>query len=90
MVLVGKRRTDPTTHKKGQWLCLKTLGLTMREVEVFKWVARGKCNAGVAAILGISRRTVQKHLERIFIKLGVNNRTAAVAAFYELKLGKRM
>lgn len=41
------------------------------------WVARGKTNADVAAILGISARTVQKHLENVFGKLGVETRTAA-------------
>jgi DNA-binding CsgD family transcriptional regulator len=43
------------------------------------WVAQGKTNPEIGLILGISRRTVQKHLERIYIKLGVENRTAATA-----------
>ena len=51
--------------------------LTARERQVLDWVARGKTNADVAAILGISARTVQKHLENIFGKLGVETRTAA-------------
>ncbi len=53
------------------------LGLSTRESEVLGWVARGKTNPEIGQILGISRRTVQKHLERIYIKLGVENRTAA-------------
>ena len=58
---------------------LRSLGLTRRETEVLGWVAQGKSNAEVAAILGMSPRTVQKHLERIFQKLGVETRTAAAA-----------
>ncbi len=55
------------------------LGLSTRESEILGWVARGKTNPEIGKILGISRRTVQKHLERIYIKLGVENRTAAAA-----------
>jgi DNA-binding CsgD family transcriptional regulator len=56
---------------------LECLGLTPREAEVLAWVAQGKTNTEVAAILGSSTRTVQKHLEHIFTKLGVETRTAA-------------
>jgi DNA-binding CsgD family transcriptional regulator len=52
-------------------------GLTPREREVLGWVAAGKTNAQIAAILGAMPRTVAKHLERIFEKLGVETRTAA-------------
>ncbi len=51
--------------------------LTKREAEVLAWVAQGKTNWEVAKILGASPRTVQKHLEHIFQKLGVETRTAA-------------
>ena len=54
------------------------LALTPREREVLDWVAAGKTNRDVAAILGASPRTVEKHLERIYEKLGVETRTAAV------------
>ncbi|MDF3832665.1 response regulator [Cupriavidus basilensis] len=54
--------------------------LTPREAEVMVWVARGKTNRDVAEILGMSPRTVNKHLEHIYEKLGVETRTAAVAA----------
>ena len=54
--------------------------LTAREAEVMIWVARGKTNRDVAEILGMSPRTVNKHLEHIYEKLGVETRTAAVAA----------
>ena len=51
--------------------------LTDREREVLGWVAAGKSNAQIAEILGASPRTVAKHLERIYEKLGVESRTAA-------------
>jgi DNA-binding CsgD family transcriptional regulator len=53
--------------------------LTPRECEVLFWLARGKSNAEIATILGIRPATVGKHLERIYPKLGVENRTAAVS-----------
>jgi len=56
---------------------LTPLGLTRREAEVLFWVAQGKTNVEVAAILGMRPRTVQKHLEHIYQKLGVETRTAA-------------
>ncbi len=59
---------------------LLALGLTRRESEVLAWVAEGKTNAEVAAILGTRPRTVAKHLERVFRKLGVETRTAAAMA----------
>ncbi len=52
--------------------------LTAREHEVLNWIARGKSDAQIADILGMSVRTVQKHLEHIYAKLGVETRTAAV------------
>ncbi len=58
---------------------LRSLGLTRREPEVRAWVAEGKTSAEVASILGIGRRAVEKHLERIYPKLGVETRTAAAA-----------
>ena len=64
----SRRRVDPS------------LGLTPREAEVLGWVARGKTNAQIAALLFISPLTVRKHLENIFEKLGVRTRTAA--SFY--------
>jgi DNA-binding CsgD family transcriptional regulator len=51
--------------------------LTPREREVLAWVAAGKSNAQIAAILGMRPRTVAKHLERVYEKLGVESRTAA-------------
>ena len=56
--------------------------VTEREREVLVLVAAGKTNGEIATVLAISARTVQKHLEHIFQKLGVETRTAAaVCAF---------
>ena len=57
----------------------KELGLTTRESEVLSWLSKGKTNRDIAQILGLSPRTVDKHLEQIYAKLGVENRTAAAA-----------
>jgi DNA-binding CsgD family transcriptional regulator len=53
------------------------LPLTAREREVLRWVAAGKTDRDIAAILGISARTVHKHLQHVYEKLGVETRTAA-------------
>jgi len=53
--------------------------LTQRELEVLTWLAKGKTNRDIAEILGMSPRTVNKHLEHIYVKLGVETRTAAAA-----------
>jgi len=55
----------------------RELDVTKRESEVLYWLANGKSNKEIAEILGMSVRTVNKHLEQIFPKLGVENRTAA-------------
>ena len=55
------------------------LMVTDREAEVLLWIARGKSNRDIAEILSLSPRTVNKHLEQIFTKLGVENRTSAAA-----------
>ncbi|WP_225784132.1 response regulator transcription factor [Xenophilus sp. Marseille-Q4582] len=55
------------------------LKLTAREAEVLYWVAKGKTNKDIGDILGSSPATAKKHLERIYVKLGVETRTAAAA-----------
>jgi DNA-binding CsgD family transcriptional regulator len=62
---------------------LQAQGLTRREAEVLAWVARGKTNSDVATILGMRLRTVKKHMERVFQKLGVESRTAAALRVWE-------
>ena len=70
LLLQGKRQEADAAR-----LC--ALSLTKRESEVLALVTAGKTNADIATILDISPRTVQKHLEHIFDKLGVETRTAA-------------
>jgi DNA-binding NarL/FixJ family response regulator len=55
------------------------LPLTRREAEVLLWLSRGKSNRDIAQILNVSFRTINKHLEQIYPKLGVETRTSAVA-----------
>lgn len=58
---------------------LAHFGLSSRETEILSWLVQGKTNPEIAMILGISRRTVQKHLERIYTQLGVENRHAVIS-----------
>jgi len=64
--------TDKTTLQRAH-------ALTSREAEVLLWISRGKSNRDIGQILDISPRTVNKHLEQVFVKLGVENRAAAAA-----------
>ncbi len=66
---------------------LITLGLTEREAEVLYWVAQGKTNPEIALILGTALKTVKKHLQRVFEKLGVETRTAAALCAAETLRG---
>ena len=59
--------------------------LTSREREVLFWLQHGKSNAEIGDILGIAAATVGKHLERIYPKLGVENRIAASSVQLELR-----
>jgi DNA-binding response OmpR family regulator/DNA-binding CsgD family transcriptional regulator len=68
----GDLGNDQTTLKR-------KLLLTQREAEVLLWIARGKSNRDIGEILSLSPRTVNKHLEQIYAKLGVENRTSAAA-----------
>lgn len=76
-----------TAHDEGNEDRLRhAFGLTKRESEVLLWVAQGKSNKDVGDILGLSPRTVNKHLEQVFSKLGVENRaSAAIRAVQSLR-----
>ena len=73
MLLLARR--DPSTSDDR----IGNAALTPRETEVLSWVAKGKTNRDIADILGMSPRTVDKHLEHVFEKLGVETRAAAAA-----------
>ncbi|HZZ43510.1 MAG TPA: helix-turn-helix transcriptional regulator [Tepidisphaeraceae bacterium] len=64
----------------------REFGLTPREAEVLDWLAEGKTNPEIAAILKISPRTVQKHLEHAFQKLSVETRSAALLRLLETRM----
>ncbi len=57
---------------------LRSLGLTVREAEILFWITEGKGNSEISILCDISIRTVHKHVEHIYVKLGVETRTAAM------------
>lgn len=73
LILDEIRHTEPAPAPMAHF------NLTPRENDVLGWLAKGKTNRDIAEILGMSPRTVNKHLEHIFVKLGVETRSAAVA-----------
>lgn len=78
-----RRRVRGTAPDFSSAVPLEKLGLTPREAEVLLWVAQGKTNPEVGTILDLSAGTVRKHLEHIFQKIGVENRTTACARALE-------
>ncbi|MFC0009771.1 response regulator transcription factor [Devosia nitrariae] len=78
LVAVGSENQDEILRQN--------FGLTQRESEVLLWIARGKSNRDIGDILGLSPRTVNKHLEQVYAKLGVENRaSAAIKATHVLQ-----
>ncbi len=74
--LVVMRESDDAAVVEAVALACK---LTAREAEVLYWVVKGKTNRDIGDILGTSPRTITKHLEHVFEKMGVETRTAAAA-----------
>lgn len=74
MLLLAPHKEGPAGTSR-----LADAALTPRETEVLSWLAKGKTNRDIGEILGMSPRTVNKHLEHIFEKLGVETRSAAAA-----------
>ncbi|MDQ2767792.1 MAG: LuxR C-terminal-related transcriptional regulator, partial [Gemmatimonadota bacterium] len=60
--------------------------LTARELEVLRLVATGKTNRAIAIALGISEKTIARHVSNIFAKLGLSSRAAATAYAYERRI----
>ncbi|WHA41878.1 response regulator [Agrobacterium larrymoorei] len=78
-------RLTTVNEKSGEAMLRERFALTTRESEVLIWIAKGKSNRDIGEILGLSARTVNKHLEQIYVKLGVENRaSAAVKAAHVL------
>jgi len=73
-IMVRVSSSKETSHID---LLVKHFHLTEREAEVLVWLARGKTNQDIGEVLGVSVRTINKHLEQVFQKMGVENRTAA-------------
>jgi DNA-binding CsgD family transcriptional regulator len=78
-LLLLEKQTLPFSEKT-----LESLGLTRREAEILVWISRGKTNNEIAGALYISPRTVKKHLEHVYHKLGVESRTEAVSRALEI------
>lgn len=72
-------RLAEVTAGGDEQLLQQALQLTSREADVLLWISRGKSNREIGEILNISPRTVNKHLEQVFVKLGVENRASAAA-----------
>lgn len=72
ILLLAEQKLPPTSHD------LSPLGLRPREREILFWMCHGKSNPEIATILSVSVRTIHKHNENIFRKLGVENRHAAM------------
>ncbi len=70
---IKKEETDSTVLLK------ESFKITQRESDVLLWISKGKSNREIALILEMSPRTVNKHLEQLYRKLGVDNRTSAAA-----------
>lgn len=77
MLLLQREAGDAASQSQSERLA--SAALTPRETEVLSWLAKGKTNRDIAEILGMSPRTVNKHLEHVFEKLGVETRAAAAA-----------
>lgn len=97
----GRQKVNALPTMEGEaWLilCLVERGeaaeeaiqslLTRRQREIMEWIAEGKTSAEAAIILDISPRTVEKHLEAVFQRLGVENRITAVRRYLELRSGQ--
>jgi DNA-binding response OmpR family regulator len=70
-------RLTAANDKSADEMLRQHFTLTIRESEVLLWIAKGKSNRDIGDILGLSARTVNKHLEQIYVKLGVENRASA-------------
>jgi len=78
-------RLTVNNRRPGAEVLRQHFPLTARESDVLLWIAKGKSNRDIGEILGLSARTVNKHLEQIYVKLGVENRaSAAVRAAHVL------
>jgi DNA-binding response OmpR family regulator/DNA-binding CsgD family transcriptional regulator len=80
LLLVVQQADPDKAERRGISRLQRRFALTVREADVLYWLSRGKSNRDIADILGMSHRTVDKHLEHAYPKMGVESRAAAVAA----------
>jgi len=74
----------PVEESIARFARLRCRGLTARECEVVGWIAQGKRDAEIGAILGCATKTVSKHVERVLAKLGAETRLAAARTASEV------
>jgi DNA-binding CsgD family transcriptional regulator len=77
---------EALTGERGRPVLQQPGGLTARELEVIRLIARGKTNREIAGELGISEKTVARHVSNIFLKLDLSTRSAAAAYAFTHKL----
>lgn len=73
-------KIQKTNHAPPYQHLAEVFSLTPREAEVLYWLSLGKANRDIAQILSLSSRTINKHLEQVFHKMGVDNRTSAAVS----------
>ena len=76
----------PVAPPAGNPAAIASLGITPREIEVLGLLAAGQSNKEIARVLGVSPNTVKTHLLRLFAKLDVTTRTAAIARARALQI----
>jgi DNA-binding CsgD family transcriptional regulator len=74
----------PAIRPRPRRISARRVGLTEREGQVLYWLTKGKANRDIAEILGLGTRTIDKHLQQIYAKLEVENRTSATAIAVQL------
>lgn len=84
LLLLSETRTAPWPKD-----VLRSLPLSLREQDVFRWICEGKTNPEIALILRISRRTVDKHVEHVLERLGLENRFQAQRLGWEFRAKSR-
>ena len=77
---------EALTGERGRPVLQQAGGLTARELEVIRLIARGKTNREIAGELGISEKTVARHVSNIFLKLDLSTRSGAAAYAFTHKL----
>jgi DNA-binding NarL/FixJ family response regulator len=78
---ISRRIMDNMTSRSREKENFRNIGLTRREYQVLKIIAKGKTNQEIAMILGISEKTVERHIQGIYSKLGVVSRVEAAVTF---------